>query len=181
MKNKNQLFSRSYEINFTDYNREKKALTILRAVKKEDPNTTIKYFFSYSDFIIITKAYFQFLKRTKCLYLKPPVSLLQTNTARIVYNELEAHINQCQFCRDPKNLCTFDCESVKQILYPYGKCLTTQDDCDNMYFPAPIDMSKWCVDPICPSLESNEVKFKSKDNKEATNRCDCIKLGSLFV
>lgn len=182
MKNKNQLFSKSYEINFTDYNREKKAVTILKAVKKEDPNTTIKYFFSYNDFIILTKAYFKFLRRKKCIQLKPPESLLNTNTSLLLFNKVQEHLNQCQFCHNSDNLCSFDCEQLKGILYPYGKYESIDDDCDNMRFPVPLDMSKWCTDPICPEPYANRESRDKKGKVEAM--CDCSaykKATPLFV
>jgi hypothetical protein len=182
MKNKNQLFAKSYQINFTDYNREKKAITILKAVKREDPNTIIKYYFSYNDFIILTKAYFKYLKNKRCIYMKPPQSLLDTNTSNLIFNKVEEHLNQCHFCHNSDDLCAFDCDQLKGILYPYGKYETTEDDCDNMRFPVPIDLSKWCINPDCPKEEKGDGN-KSRNGK-AEAMCDCsgfAKTSALFV
>lgn len=182
VKNKNQLFSGNATINFTDYNKEKKAVTILKAVKREDPNTIIKYFFSYNDFIILTKAYFKFMRSKRCIQLKAPESLLNTNTSVLAFNKVQEHLNQCYFCHNLNDLCSFNCEELKVILYPYGKYETTEDDCDNMRFPVSIDMSKWCKEPTCPQPEESEFHFKTKGNAEAM--CDCSaykKATPLFV
>lgn len=184
MRNKNRLFSHANETNCLDYIREKKGIAQLKAVKVEAPNVTINYFFSYNDFINLTKVYFKFMRRNKCIVEKPPVSILDTNTSLLRYNQIKAHINNCRYCitADINDICLFQCEELKKILYPYGVYLSDQDDCDNMRFPVALDMSKWCVQKECPEKSDPLTStLHSSFKKEA---CDCSmysKRSALFI
>jgi len=183
MRNKNSLFSHANETNCLDYIREKKGIAQLKAVKVEAPNVTIKYFFSYNDFINLTKVYFKFMRRNKCIVEKPPVSMVDTNTSLLKYNQIKAHINNCRYCNTSEDICLLQCEEVKKIMYPYGAYLSDQDDCDNMRFPVQIDMSKWCVQKECPENNDNFFSPFSLDNKK-TKACDCSmysKRSALFI
>lgn len=113
---KKRLFANSNEMNFVDYIKNKSGVEILKNTKSKIGNQELTYFFSYNDFINLTKVFFRYLNKNKCVTTAVPISLNDTNTSFILIQE---HMNHCSFCKDYDSLCSLDCHELKNILYPY--------------------------------------------------------------
>ena len=145
MSSKHRVFSHSNDINFNDYLKNKKGVEMIKNTKSKIGPTVIKYFYSYSDFITLAKVYYKYLTRGD-IGFSVPTNILNTNTSFLVYDKINAHVNNCKYCYNFKNnlnTCYQNCDDLLGILYPYGKYISNNIH-KNMYFPSRIDLSKWC-------------------------------------
>lgn len=182
MSSKNRVFSHSNDNNFNDYIKNKRGLAIIQNIKSKIGNNTIKYFFNYNDFIILTKVYYKHLSKTNNHHISVPTNMLSTNTSFLVYDQVQAHLNTCRFCNsstDLFNLCETKCDNLLGILYPYGNYISTNSNnsnnvSKNIYFPSKIDLNNWCSEKCSNEYVLPEPVIKKYDDISVSG-CDCSK------
>jgi len=133
---KQRLFSHELDLNYADYNKNKKGSEILKTLKEEYNNNKsnhhmeefceINKFKTHEDFLTLSKAYYNHLYNEKC-------------TPTFVKNMYNANITSVDKEEQP---IINDCTERNEILYPYGE-YTHQQKCD-FFYPYKIDISKWC-------------------------------------
>jgi hypothetical protein len=208
MTSKHRVFSHSNDINFNDYIKNKKGVEMIKNKKSKIGPTIIKYFYSYDDFINLTKVYYKYLTKGH-IGIQVPTNILNTNSSFLIYDKINAHVNSCKYCYNLEPKCheLLNCDELLGILYPYGKYISNNIN-KNMYFPGRIDLSNWCcnTDVICEanndinndsddssnsnifhdsddSINSNIFHDSDINNNNKNNHCDCSLTNkrSLFI
>jgi len=171
-----RVFSNMSNLNFSDYNNLKKGMVIMK--NKKSQILTLDYFFSYSDFLTLTKVYFKYnnIYNNNNTYEKVPFSIIEGTESFDIYNKINLHINNCETCKTiEKSDNNFEyiikCKEVKNILYPLGKYITNEKS-DCIYFPSKLNINEYCVNEkkILPKIiqmkdKNNNLKSESKSLK----------------
>jgi hypothetical protein len=171
-----RVFSNMNNLNFCDYNNLKKGIEIMKNKKSQD--LTLDYFFSYSDFLTLTKVFFKFNNNNDISnnnYEKVPFSIIEGTESFVIYNKINLHVNNCEVCKNSNNNFEYlmNCKEIRNILYPLGKYITNEKN-DTIYFPNKLNINKFCIkqkNDFCinqkndlPKITHNEDKSKSKKN-----------------
>jgi len=139
---KQRVFSHTFDLNYADYNKNKKGNEILKTLKNEYNNTTNPYkeslfelnkFQNHADFLTISHSYYNFLY-DKC-GLEFVQNMYNSNISSVDEDKKDGLLEQEQKQNN-------NCKERKAILYPYGQ-FETQQKC-NFLYPYKIDISKWC-------------------------------------
>lgn len=173
MSSKHRVFSHSNDINFNDYIKNKRGVEIIKNTKSKIGPKIIKYFYSYSDFITLAKVYYKYLTNGQ-IGISVPTNILSTNTSFLIYDKVNAHVNNCKYCYNFKNsldTCYQNCDDLVGILYPYGNYISNNLS-KNMYFPSRIDLSNWCSEK-CPDNVSICEPEIVKINPVLNYNCNC--------
>lgn len=162
-----RVFSHNNEINFNDYNSIKKGLEIIKNKKSQDMN--LDYFFSYHEFLILTKVFFKYSYSNDSIE-KIPLNILngkESSENLNAYNKIFIHLDKdnCNDCKNSKNIVELsNCQEIKNILYPLGKYFTFKKD--TIYFPTKLDLNEWCVksepEIYINTNTNNEIKPSKK-------------------
>jgi hypothetical protein len=153
-----RVFSHNNEMNFNDYNSIKKGLQIIKNKKSQDMN--LNYFFSYHEFLILTKVFFKYTY-TNDIIERIPLNILNGTEGSEnfdSYNKILIHLNNCEDCKKSKNVVEIsNCQEIKNILYPLGKYFSLKKD--TIYFPSKLDLNEWCIKPKSEIyINNNEIK-----------------------
>jgi len=138
---KQRVFSHAFDLNYNDYNKNKKGNEILKTLKNEYNNTTNPYkddlfelnkFKNHNEFLTISHSYYNFLY-DKC-GIEFVQNMYNSNISSVDEEKKDGVLEQEEE--------TNDCKERKAILYPYGQ-FGTHKKC-NFLYPYKIDISKWC-------------------------------------
>ena len=170
------MFAHTNQINFNDYLKNKKGIEILKNIKsKNTTNRQLSHFFSYDLFITLTKTYFKFYNKKKCPNISIPTNIYNSNTSFIFYKNTLIHLRNCDHC----NYCTditqlYECNELRNILYPYGNYIETNMNNENIYLHSRFNLDKWCKEaaPNCnKDIDYLLGRNKFKDSTEKHPKC----------
>lgn len=160
MKSYKTIFSKNNEINFNDYLKNKKGIEIIKNIQsKSTTQKVLERFLSYQDFILLTKTYFQYSLQ-KNVPLQIAGDMYHSNSTFVMYQDMLSHMEDCHHCKYCKNIFKlYDCSQVQNMLhniqhdttYSYNK----KNELQQIYFPATLDLKKWCVKCREPSEKQN--------------------------
>jgi hypothetical protein len=149
---KQKVFSHDIDINYNDYTKNKNGIEILKNIKSKNQKI-IKKFINYEQFIILTKAYYNFLPlenvetnldKNNCKEFITK-NLYNANISFFTFNTVLNHFNNCNCCNQQSlNIYNNNCETLKNILYPYGVYIS--NNISNMYFNSNLKLDNWCLE-----------------------------------
>jgi hypothetical protein len=166
-----RVFANDKDINFNEYTKNKMGIEILKNIRSKKESALLTRFFSYDRFILLTKTYFKYCKRSSSEVLIP-INIYNTNTSFVCYESLLSHIkdcNDCKYCKDISQL--YNCQELKGILYPYGlyiannipnginlhKRITIDDWCLTCEDALPLGIIDEEPDPDCSACSSAPI------------------------
>jgi len=157
-----RVFSNMNNLNFCDYNNLKKGIEIMK--NKKSQNLTLDYFFSYSDFLTLTKIFFKY--NNNVISEKVPFNIIEGTESFDIYNKMSLHINNCEVCKNSNSNfeCLMNCKEIKNILYPLGKYFTNEKN-GTIYFPNKLNINEFCVKQKNDLPKIIQTEDKSKKNK----------------
>jgi len=161
-----RVFSNMNNLNFCDYNNIKKGIEIMKNKKSQD--LTLDYFFSYSDFLTLTKVFFKYNNNaiSNNNYEKVPFSIIEGSESFNIYNKMSLHINNCEICKNSNNNYEYfmNCKEITNILYPLGKYITNEKN-NTIYFPNKLNINEFCVKQKNDLPKIIQTEDKSNKNK----------------
>jgi hypothetical protein len=158
---KQKVFSHDIDINYNDYTRNKNGIEILKNMKSKN-YTNIKKFINYDQFITLTKAYYIFLPFIEPNQNNITKNLYNSNISFFTYNTVLNHIDNCNCCNNENiKIYNNNCETLKNILYPYGVYIS--NNISNMYFHSNLKLDNWCLEKkqICNTNKIDEYNCTS--------------------
>ena len=147
------LFSNNDDLSFNNYLKLKKGREM---IKKISSNNTfcLNKFINYDTFLTLSLAYYKQINNNKNLELKPPVSIVDSNTSFLNYNLLLSHMKDCTYCGTCKEIYhVFNCKYVQNILYPYGVSIQKRENLQNFYYPQKLYLNNLCKKCPTPNLK----------------------------
>lgn len=142
--NSKRVFANDNDTNFNEYTRNKMGIEILKNLRSKKESVTLARFFSYDRFILLTKTYFKYWKKSSHEILIP-INIYNTNTSFICYESLLSHIkdcNDCKHCKDVLHL--YNCKELKGILYPYGLYIANNIP-NGINLHKRVTLDDWCL------------------------------------
>jgi len=177
-----RVFSNMNNLNFCDYNNLKKGIEIIK--NKKSQNLTLDYFFSYSDFLTLSKVFFKFNNNNDISnnnYEKVPFSIMEGTESFDIYNKINLHVNNCEICKNSNSNSNceylFNCKEATNILYPLGKYITNEKN-DTIYFPVKLNINEFCIKqkndlPKITYSEDKNKSVKSRISESHDKKCSC--------
>jgi len=138
--NSKRVFANEKDINYT---KNKMGIEILKNMKSKHKDPA--YFFSYDRFILLTKTYFNHLKKGS-IEILVPTNIYNSNTSFICYQSLLSHMKDCEHCNDSKDKDIFylhKCKDLQGILYPYGQYIA-ENIPNGIYLHNRFTLDDWC-------------------------------------
>ena len=81
------------------------------------------------------------------------------------FNTVLNHIDDCNCCKSSLKMYNTNCETLKNILYPYGVYIS--NNISNMYFHSNLKLDNWCLEKkkVC------NINVDVDDNNCNTSLC----------
>jgi len=173
-----RVFSNMNNLNFCDYNNLKKGIEIMK--NKKSQHLTLDYFFSYSDFLTLTKVFFKYNNNNSSNnnYEKVPFSIIEGTESFDIYNKISLHVNNCEECKNSNSNFEYllNCKEIQNILYPIGKYIINEKS-DTIYFPNKLNINEFCIKQKnnLPKIIHTELEYKSKSKKNNFSESESLK------
>jgi len=171
-----RVFSNMNNLNFCDYNNLKKGFEIIK--NKKSQNLTLDYFFSYSDFLTLTKVFFKYNNSNNNNYENVPFSIIEGTESFDIYSKISLHINNCEECKNSNSNYEYllNCKEITNILYPIGKYITNEKN-DCIYFPNKLNINEFCIKQKnnLPKIIHSEDKSKKNKISESELESESLK------
>jgi len=186
MSSKQRVFSHNSDMNYSEYIKNKNGAEILKTLQSNhannnnnNKNKTLNKFVNYNQFLTLTHAYYKYVN-SDTIKLKPTANIYESNISftckqdyRDNYNsdsdEDECCNNNCNNNCNKYNKCNKTknyniCNTVPEVLYPYGAYPTNEDT--TVFFPSNLNLNNWCRNKI---YDLNDIDYSGlcgKDNSK---------------
>ena len=170
-----RVFSHSADINFNDYLKNKNGLEMIKNIKSKKSIPQLLTFVSYSQFILLTKAYFKYYS-CPCFRVSALTDMFNSNTSFVFYQKMLSHLEDCHFCKycnDVNQL--YECKELHNVLYPYANYINTSAP-DELYLHNRINLHDACNNRRCYyHLELNKLFGETTANPVDPTCNSCTK------